>query len=280
MVQNAETDGYYIVYGQGGTQLINAAAYALASVAGKSLPVFANVPYYSQYKAWAEFNVLNNYWNGSTTQTNSDVIEFVTAPNNPDGVMRVPVYSNSKNVVYDMVYYWPSWTNVTEKASHDIMLFSLSKLTGHAGSRFGWALVKDAAVASEMRSLINLLNIHTSMDTIHRAITILDTMVAEGGQFFSALSTIMSHRYAEIIPLFQNQSRFSLESVTSPPTWFYLWIKCNEDSNCYKTFADAKILGESGSLFGASEEYLRIQMTVRSADYQLFLTRLKNLLSQ
>ena len=277
---NAETEGYYIVYGQGGTQLINAAAYALAYIAEKQLPVFAQVPYYGQYKAWAEFNSLNNYWNSSLNQIEheNEIIEFVTTPNNPDGSMRTPYYSNSTNLVYDMVYYWPSWTTVTEKANHDIMLFSLSKLSGHAGSRFGWALVKDFEVAKAMRSLINLLNIHTSLDTAHRAITILDAMVAEDGAFFTAISDIMQHRYSQIIPLFSQQSRFSLESTTDPATWFYLWIKCNSGENCYNAFLDGGIAGEPGSLYGGTDDYVRIQLTERSVDYNVLFTRLSKLL--
>lgn len=281
MVDNAETDGYYIVYGHGGTQMINAASYALALVNGKKLPVFAQIPYYNQYPAWAQFNALNNYWNSSLYQNNyqNDIIEFVTYPNNPDGSLRVPYYSSSSNLIYDMVYYWPTWTNVSTTANHDIMIFSLSKLTGHAGSRFGWALVKDANVAKEMRSMINLLNIHTSLDAVHRAIQILNTMVDQDGEFFTAIASVMEERYNELIPLFNSQSRFTLESVTSPPTWFYLWIKCEQDANCYQVFEDANIIGEAGSVFGASDQYLRIQLTVRTSDYNLFLNNLKNLIS-
>ena len=48
------------------------------------------------------------------------------------------------------VYNWPSLTNVTDNVDHDIMLFSLSKLSGHAGSRVGWAIVSDPEVAANM----------------------------------------------------------------------------------------------------------------------------------
>ena len=281
MVGNADYQNAYIVYGHGGTQLINAAAYALALKSNKKLPVFSQSPYYNQYKAWAEFNALNNYWNASYNQEeySTDIIEFVTSPNNPTGEIRTPHYNSSANLVYDMVYYWPTWTNITYTASHDIMLFSLSKLTGHAGTRFGWALVKDFSVASDMRSFINILNIHTSLDTIHRAIRILTTMVDQEGQFFTNISSVMTERYNRILPLFANQSKFTIESVTNPPTWFYLWIKCEEEVNCYDVFKGAYILGEPGTLYGAPPNYVRLQLTMRSIDFDLFFDRLSLLLT-
>jgi hypothetical protein len=77
-------------------------------------------------------------WNDSLSQDPSTVIEFVTVPNNPDGTIRVPYYNNA-HLIYDMVYYWPSLTTIKVKASFPIMMFSMSKLTGHAVSQtFIW----------------------------------------------------------------------------------------------------------------------------------------------
>ena len=60
------------------------------------------------------------------------IIELVTFPGNPLGIFSKPVYNNSI-LVYDTVYYWPSLTNldVYGKLDHEIVIFSLSKLTGH-----------------------------------------------------------------------------------------------------------------------------------------------------
>ena len=67
---------------------------------------------------------------GSLGQNPEDVIEFVTYPNNPTGEWRHPVYP-SGHVVHDMVYYWPSLVDV-EVQDWPVMLFSMSKLSGHA----------------------------------------------------------------------------------------------------------------------------------------------------
>lgn len=64
-------------------------------------------------------------------------IEMVTSPNNPDGKIQRPIVNGSGHVVYDLAYYWPHYTPITEAADHDVMLFTLSKSTGHAGTRIG-----------------------------------------------------------------------------------------------------------------------------------------------
>lgn len=65
-------------------------------------------------------------------------IEFVTSPNNPDGQLKEAVLRgpNAKQI-YDLAYYWPHYTAIPSPMDEDLMIFTLSKLTGHAGSRFG-----------------------------------------------------------------------------------------------------------------------------------------------
>lgn len=64
-------------------------------------------------------------------------IELVTSPNNPDGKVQQAIVNGSGPVVHDLAYYWPHYTPITEPADHDLMLFTLSKSTGHAGTRIG-----------------------------------------------------------------------------------------------------------------------------------------------
>lgn len=68
-------------------------------------------------------------------------IELVTSPNNPDGTIRETVVNRPNDdeakVIHDFAYYWPHYTPITRCQDHDIMLFTFSKITGHAGSRIG-----------------------------------------------------------------------------------------------------------------------------------------------
>lgn len=80
-------------------------------------------------------------WEGDANAYASDeaYIELVTSPNNPDGEIRGAVVNRANGVlVHDLAYYWPQYTPITAPADHDLMLFTLSKCTGHAGSRIGY----------------------------------------------------------------------------------------------------------------------------------------------
>ena len=64
-----------------------------------------------------------------------NLIEFVTSPNNPDGQQKRALFHGPNvKAIYDHVYYWPHFSAIPKPADGDIMLFSLSKVTGHAGS--------------------------------------------------------------------------------------------------------------------------------------------------
>lgn len=79
-------------------------------------------------------------WAGDayTFEKDGPYIEVVTSPSNPDGVIREAVVNRGEGkLIHDLAYYWPQYTPITRPADHDIMLFTFSKATGHAGSRIG-----------------------------------------------------------------------------------------------------------------------------------------------
>lgn len=68
-------------------------------------------------------------------------IELVTSPNNPDGRIQHAVVNGTGPVIHDLAYYWPHYTPITAPADHDLMLFTVSKCTGHAGTRIGYVWI-------------------------------------------------------------------------------------------------------------------------------------------
>lgn len=104
--------------------------------------------------------------------------------------MRSPVVSGENGrAVFDSAYYWPHFTPIegaprtTELREHDVALFTLSKLTGHAGefgstqpavnshtiptmaprppyttillgTRIGWAVTRDETVATRIAAFV------------------------------------------------------------------------------------------------------------------------------
>lgn len=80
-------------------------------------------------------------WGGDAAlyDENKPYIEVVTSPNNPDGTLRTPVVNSEAEgkLIYDLAYYWPQYTPITHQINQDVTLFTLSKCTGHGGSRIG-----------------------------------------------------------------------------------------------------------------------------------------------
>lgn len=84
-----------------------------------------------------QFEGHTSLWENNSDST-LNLIEFVTSPNNPDGQLNKAVlHAPNVKVIHDHAYYWPQFTAIPAPSDEDIMIFTLSKLTGHAGSRFG-----------------------------------------------------------------------------------------------------------------------------------------------
>ncbi|CAB4319820.1 unnamed protein product [Prunus armeniaca] len=176
IVGNAVTQGRYIIFGAASTQLLNAAVHALSShnSSSSSSPasVVASIPYYNLYQLQTELFQSTNYvfqGDASLLQNISDdttiFIEFVTSPNNPDGHLNKAIFQGpNAKAIYDRVYYWPHFTAIPAPADDELMIFSISKFTGHAGSRFGWAVVKDESVYKRMSEYIELSSLGVSRD--------------------------------------------------------------------------------------------------------------------
>ncbi|KAG9449788.1 hypothetical protein H6P81_009753 [Aristolochia fimbriata] len=301
LVGNAETRGRHVVVGTGSTQLFQAALYALSPPeAAEPMSVVCAVPYYSSYPLITDFLKSGLYkWGGDACTFKSDTpyIEMVTSPNNPDGHIRQSVINmEGGKTVHDLAYYWPQYTPITEPADHDIMLFTVSKSTGHAGIRIGWALVKDSEVAKKMTKFIEVNTIGVSKDSQLRSANILRTVregheASLGGEtdkFFDFGRRLMTERWNKLREVVKHSSIFSLpefpldycnfvgDMCTSNPA--FAWLKCEgEVKDCEALLKSHKILTRSGKNFGEDPKYVRISMLDRDEVFALFIERLSNI---
>lgn len=194
-----------------------------------------------------------------------------------------------------MVYYWPSLVNITQgggKLAKDVMLFSMSKLTGHAGSRLGWALVKDPQFAADMDSFMRAVSLHVSIDSQHRSAVLLQTLAVQlkrtkekhrkGGanvDMFSWVNAKMTQRWDQATAALAGSPRFSNHAV---PGTFYLWLHCDQarDLDCAATFKNAGVIGETGTLFGVGADFVRLEMVLADANFETMVNRLAALAKQ
>ncbi|KNA23465.1 hypothetical protein SOVF_024580 [Spinacia oleracea] len=299
IVGNAATDDRHIVVGTGSTQLFQAALYALSATGGtEPISVVSSTPYYSFYRQVVEYMKSGLYkWVGdaSTFDKDEPYIELITSPNNPDGLMRQPVVNRSGGMlIHDFAYYWPQYTPITSAADHDIMLFTVSKTTGHAGMRIGWALVKDEAVAKRMTKFIELNSIGVSKDSQIRAAKILQTVsdsrehAGDSKDFFETSYHHIERRWKQLREVVGKTGIFSTPEF--PPAFCnymsrlfstqpaFAWLKCEgEIENCEDFLRSHKILTRSGKHFGMSPKYVRISMLDRDSNYDLFIKRLSEM---
>ncbi|KAM7273392.1 hypothetical protein ACFE04_028056 [Oxalis oulophora] len=298
VVGNAVTDDRYVIVGTGSTQLYQAALYALSDPhLDEATSVVSAVPYYSSYPAITDCVKSELHkWAGDANTFNKSgpYIELVTTPNNPDGHLRQSVVNRTGGILmHDLAYYWPQYTPISSiPADHDLMLFTVSKCTGHAGMRIGWALVKDRAVAQKMVKYIELSSIGVSKDSQLRAAKVLKAVsdssgkeVEESEPFFKFAFHALELRWKQLRHTVQLSGLFSLPEFSSghcsflrqnfEPQPAFAWLKCEgEIEDCESFLRGKKIITRSGKHFGVSPKYVRISMLDRDSMYNLFLERL------
>ncbi|CAK7346733.1 unnamed protein product [Dovyalis caffra] len=302
IVGNAATDGRYIVFGAGSTQLLNAAVRAL-SPENSSSParVVASIPFYPVYELQTDiFRSVDFNFQGDTSlwknnsDTGTEIIEFVTTPNNPDGQLNKGVlHGPNVKAIHDHAYYWPHFTAIPAPAHGDLMIFTLSKFTGHAGSRFGWAIIKDEVIYQRMLTFLQLNTMGVSRDTQLRTLKLLKVVLAGGGRdLFEFGHETMRKRWEKLNKVISMSKRFSLQKI-APKYCIYFqkirgvspaygWLKCEkeEDKNCFAVLQTAaNITGRQGSVFYAEDRYVRLSLIRRQDDFDLLLQKLNELIT-
>ncbi|KAG7951857.1 hypothetical protein I3843_12G029200 [Carya illinoinensis] len=298
-VGNAVTEDRHIVVGTGSSQLYLAALFALsAHDLPEPVSVVSEAPFYSSYPSMTDCLKSGLYkWMGDARSFNKDgaYIELVTSPNNPDGHIRRSVVNKSEGIlVHDLAYYWPQYTPISSPADHDLMLFTVSKSTGHAGMRIGWALVKDREIARRMTEFIELNTIGVSKDSQLRAAKILEVISdsseragssEEGESFFEFSYHLMSERWKLLREAVEHSGSFSLPEFhpgfctflnrVSEPQPAFAWMKCERDiEDCESFLQGHKIFTRGGEHFGFGTEYVRISMLDRDDNFHLLVKRL------
>ncbi|MCL7042726.1 hypothetical protein MKW94_001722 [Papaver nudicaule] len=308
MVGNANSTGKFLVFGAGSTQLLNAAIYALSPEDPPSpTRIVGSIPFYPLYKSQTDFfNSKNFEWEGDTSMwkntslpsgynSSMNFIEFVTSPNNPDGKLKDPVLLEGPSVrtIFDHAYYWPHYTAIPAPANEDLMIFTLSKLTGHASSRFGWALIKDQGVYERFINYMTLNSFGVSRDTQLRTLKLLKVVLGSGKELFDFGHRTTRTRWESLNKVISASRRFSLQKLIpqystyfqnfTAPSPAYAWVKCEreEDEDCYEALLrDGGIIGRSGSIFHAENRYVRLSLIKSQDDFDWLLQRMDALVSQ
>lgn len=301
VARNANTKGKRIIFGGGSTQLLNAAVFGLSTNFSSPGKVVAASPAYPLYKRQTDFFETKRFEYagdasslGNSTNRGGNIIEFVTSPNNPDGNLRDAVLKGpSVRSIHDHAYYWPHYTALPAPADEDVMIFTISKLTGHAGSRFGWAFVKDEDVYQTMQMYINTAEMGMGREVQLRALKLIKAILrGNGTEIFVHAYNKMSSRWRALSDIMALSKRFSIQEIpprfcnffekVRGPSPAYAWVKCErqEDENCKAVLREANIISRGGKLFNVEERYTRLSLLKGDDDFNLLLYRLYQLVAE
>ncbi|KAL1091677.1 hypothetical protein V6Z11_D07G173900 [Gossypium hirsutum] len=294
-VGNAVTQNRFIIFGAGSTQVLSAAVFAL-SPENTSSPakVVTSVPYYpvdkqqTQYFSSQKFKYEGDAyrWNNRSDCSSTNMIEIVTSPNNPDGQLKKAIFHGPNvKTIYDHAYYWPHFTPIPAPSDEDVMVFTLSKLTGHAGTRLGWAVIKDETVFNRMMIHMRMNSMGVSKDAQLRAFKLLNAVLEEGTGIFNFAYQTMKSRWERLVQTVSLSNRFSSGKQSSILHFLqqtYAWLKCEreEDKDCYAVLEAANIIGRQGNLFGAEDGYVRLSLVRTQDDFDILIERLHKLITE
>ncbi|CAL4947758.1 unnamed protein product [Urochloa decumbens] len=295
-VGNAVVDDKHLVFGASSTHLINALVHALSPDAGAAAAspparVVATAPYYPKYRIQTVMLDGREYeWSGTTARWanvsrnystgGGGFIEFVTSPNNPDGLLTKPVLAGSAAAIFDHAYYWPHFTHIPAPADEDVMMFTMSKPSGHAGSRLGWALIRDENVAKKASEYVHDSVLGMSRDTQLRMLGIVKAMLANlhgKEDIFAFGHDVMRTRWRRLSAVVSRSRRISLQTRTR-----WRRVKCereDEDKDCYEALLKANIITRSGVKNEAGKRYTRISLLKSDDDFDVLMERLTDLVN-
>jgi len=256
-----------IVTGLGSTQVILGLIYAFASCVD-GLKFSEQAPCHSIHRNLVK--LLGQQWMSPTQGT---VVEFVTSPNNPDGSIRTPV-TNAPIVLWDAVYAWP-WYGFTlmkllshmKKACNKrlcVPIFSFSKSLGLSGQRVGYALIPP----SVQKAYPNLLDsytyyINTSTLGTCRTGEGVCRVIAFNYKEFPLITERLEHRF-DLVSEKLKRLINGIE-ILSPRGFAYLWVRCM-GVDLHVKLLSLGIRGISGSEFGVSSEYTRLNLLASTAN--------------
>jgi L-tryptophan--pyruvate aminotransferase len=270
-VGNAETTNAHLALAMGATQTLTACLHTLK---GRGFTmVTAEAPHFTRFKNCTELAGLA--WKAHPTPAESqsgELIEIVTAPNNPDGKMQVGQHPNSLKI-YDLCYHWPQYTEVF-KRDHDMMIFSLSKSTGHAGSRVGWLLTKDKELAQSVSSYVFGNHYGVSYDAQRAATQVLHAC-KQNSHFtcFDYAKDVLAKRYESIQAAFKNHPKYELKS--KPGLFALLKLKESGLHGAQEFEKDYDVRVLEGSAMGVDNSYLRLNLGSQDLDFKILIDLLK-----
>jgi aspartate/methionine/tyrosine aminotransferase len=251
-VQNCVVQNKYIVIGNGATQILD----GLFHIFGGYRNITFKSPHFPRFKDLA--NKRPPVYYGE--QPN---LEVITTPNNPDN--KITPINKDEWKVWDLCYNWPIYAEV-QNADVGVAVFSMSKLTGHAATRIGWAVIENKTLAEQLEWYIEVSTSGVSsqsQDLAERSFVGLNDQISWGHDHYTIIAhgkRVLEERWKRI-----NETTFPFTILNS--SGMFLWCKgvCPEG-----------IDSVPGTAFGIFErDYFRLNIGCNDDTFDKFLEKFK-----
>lgn len=241
---NAIFENKNIVLANGATQLIS----ALIQI--YNIPVYVDKPCFSRYK-----DISNLHKVEFLNKPIENSLQFIAIPNNPDGTMfDIP---RTSNIVYDLSYNWKQYVPIIEAFDEDIMLFSLSKATGHASTRIGWGIIKDKKLAKELEHFIEIDTAGISMESQKLFLAIVNHEMEKSFTVFDYAQIVLAERWDKIKKI---ENKLGFKVLNNKGMFLWALGKPPENIKCM-----------TGSFFGVSDDFFRLNIGCKEETFLKFI---------
>lgn len=261
-VGNAKARDKHVVVGVGATQLLGALMAVYQNFR------YANVP-------WHITSIAVPYWFRMPTIAQARSVRFITSslepwsviasPSNPTGSLRFGTVMSS-DAIMDLAYHWPQYYNQGEEVpmtDHEVSVFSLSKATGHAGHRIGWALIRSECVALEVAKYVenDTCGVSTSAqdhaaEILEHQVAVMQTDPAHGIQsVFDDTRGKLIERRRVLGGLFE---KLGMNRVDE--RGMYVVAHAPGQDAAERVHRDLGLTGTSGEVFGMTKDVVRLNI--------------------
>jgi aspartate/methionine/tyrosine aminotransferase len=181
------------------------------------------------------------------------------------------MYDDVPADIRDACYNWSHYTKHPVKLRDKVVIFSLSKLSGHSSTRIGWAIVKDADVAAKMREYVELFSSGVSIQSQESAAHILRRLNTKNGRLLLKLAqATLSDRHKAIQRIVKEKS---LPVKILSERGMFLYVQCRP-----QFIYDLKITCFAGSECGDTQKgRYRLNLGCTDEAYRELIARLEAL---
>jgi aspartate/methionine/tyrosine aminotransferase len=268
-----------IVVTVGAVQALQAAMYAYRKIYGPRY-LYSPRPYWGRFQEFAASQQMTMCdWLSTDSEPDKNlkaiakndhgktVITLITTPNNPDGEL----YSKYKADIRDACYNWPQYTKKPVLLGDDVVIFSLSKLSGHSSTRLGWAVVRNPQIATLMQEYVELFSSGVSIESQTQAAMVLSNLLEGSPESFFKLGRVKLAARNLILKDLVKKHKLPIKILSKDGMFWY--IECRP-----QVVFDLKVNCFAGSACGdLKKDRFRFNIGCSTEDFEDLCVRLENL---